>query len=1128
MASDDFSIKTKITLDTKNYEAGIKKAESATQKFSSSLSGVTKLLKSTFAIAGISVGTKAIVNFGKEAVKSAESANKTLNILNNTLKVTGASAWTTSEDLVKMSEEIAYSTNYTVGEIQDMQSVLLGFKNITGDTFREASDAITDMATVMGMDLKSAVQTVGKALDDPIKGLDSLRRQGFAFTDEQKEELKQLVENGEQLKAQKIILDELNTTYGGAAKAAQSSFDKQRDAVDEFKETLGNQLIPVLDVFAEKSATSFSKLTEKIKTIDFSEIAGTVEYSVQVITEYFGIFYNNAKELVRGLTERFGDVEISLDTVKEAVYNSLNNIYKQMQISFGFVKALIDGDWKLAWEYAKIYVLNVCKKILDGLDGLLQKMPELVNGTIKGLNAYYEAQDKVLIEWLHLPEKYFKAPRIGTYDGKNFIDTTELQKQIDEATSIIEEATGKQVTINLTGLEKIEENKKKYQKNAEAGEIQLTKTVTVEEKKRVKESETIFSSFLDNLRKQIADKTEFYNGLFSKVTETFSTMFSMLGENLAGAGHGFEDFANVALKALSEVLKSISAQLSAIAVLKALTHNYAEATAALAGATAAMVASGVFSAVTSKINNMKTAIIETSDETIRLSEAFEEVRASYEKVMSAFTKTTSTFMSTHTGLTQSIAAASQQAAEAIVEISNLTTQLNALQAEYDNYLQMELYYVGGPGASGPYSAEDQWRMLELLNLINELQSQLDSWSDFFQQNIQLSVEQTMKLNLLIKEINDNLKNQIASLDDITNSYNYFYALIKSGLSTVEQYNVIYYEQLLNVKKLVADTYTSLTQSGQEIGSVLISSIIDGATKEDFLRQMKDYIRQNLLKLTIYTESFQNRLAEVGTKIATALTTGGSIADLRTELETLWNEASTQAQAVESVIADVFGDLDEVVEETTENITYSLEVVEEKLSTFETAMVGFYETISDLGGDIANELVSGLTEGLSQSDFMDNMKKWIRKMLVQSVVYTKSMKAEIEAIGAAITKGLSEGFTETTFHEIRRDLSWVFEQANQTINGIDNILNSVFGSGYATGTDNATSGLHLVGEAGPELVRFSGGEKVYNANETRNMLSSGNAGNTFNVTFKNTKDTTAFAMIQQLKQYNRQMAINGVM
>ena len=73
-----------------------------------------------------------------------------------------------------------------------------------------------------------------------------------------------------------------------------------------------------------------------------------------------------------------------MDSVKNAIYNALNNIYKQMQISFGFIKSLINGDWKLAWEYAKIYVLNVCKKILDGLDGLLQKMPELVNGAIKG------------------------------------------------------------------------------------------------------------------------------------------------------------------------------------------------------------------------------------------------------------------------------------------------------------------------------------------------------------------------------------------------------------------------------------------------------------------------------------------------------------------------------------------------------------------------------------------------------------------------------------------------------------------------------------------------------------------------------------------------------------------------
>ena len=68
----------------------------------------------------------------------------------------------------------------------------------------------------------------------------------------------------------------------------------------------------------------------------------------------------------------------------------------------------------------------------------------------------------------------------------------------------------------------------------------------------------------------------------------------------------------------------------------------------------------------------------------------------------------------------------------------------------------------------------------------------------------------------------------------------------------------------------------------------------------------------------------------------------------------------------------------------------------------------------------------------------------------------------------------------------------------------------------------------MGEAGPELVRFSGGERVFNANETRDILGSGNMGNNFNVTFVNTQDTTAMTMMNQLRQYNRELAINGIL
>lgn len=42
-------------------------------------------------------------------------------------------------------------------------------------------------------------------------------------------------------------------------------------------------------------------------------------------------------------------------------------------------------------------------------------------------------------------------------------------------------------------------------------------------------------------------------------------------------------------------------------------------------------------------------------------------------------------------------------------------------------------------------------------------------------------------------------------------------------------------------------------------------------------------------------------------------------------------------------------------------------------------------------------------------------------------------------------------------------------------------------GFATGTESAPRGVALVGEEGPELVRFNGGEEIYTADETNQIL-----------------------------------------
>lgn len=55
------------------------------------------------------------------------------------------------------------------------------------------------------------------------------------------------------------------------------------------------------------------------------------------------------------------------------------------------------------------------------------------------------------------------------------------------------------------------------------------------------------------------------------------------------------------------------------------------------------------------------------------------------------------------------------------------------------------------------------------------------------------------------------------------------------------------------------------------------------------------------------------------------------------------------------------------------------------------------------------------------------------------------------------------------------------------------------NGYATGTLNAAAGWAMVGEAGPELVRMRGGERVYDAGRTERMLGAGGGSQPVQVT-----------------------------
>ena len=382
MADADFSVKAIISAQTSQFEKGIKNAQSSVNSLSSSISNITNLVKKAFAFTGVAIGTKAIVDFGKSCVQSANEAVKTFNILDNTVKATGADAWTSTKELEKASMELSDSTNYSVTEIQQMQSVLLGFTNITGEAFDGASEAVLDMATVMGMDLTSAVQTIGKALDDPITGLDSLRRQGFKFTDEQKAELAQLVKNGKQYEAQKIILDTLSTSYGGAAKAGQDSFANQRHAVENLQDAIGGKLIPVMQVFAENNAKMINSLRKLIENMDFTPVVNVVTNLSKIFSEAFNRiseYLRNVGDYVSDFISRFNFKPII--SVLDGLLGGLSEIIskfkeinsQKLEIFDKLKEALIDFSNSETFQN----IVNFVNKIIDAVFFLWEEIQDI-------------------------------------------------------------------------------------------------------------------------------------------------------------------------------------------------------------------------------------------------------------------------------------------------------------------------------------------------------------------------------------------------------------------------------------------------------------------------------------------------------------------------------------------------------------------------------------------------------------------------------------------------------------------------------------------------------------------------------------------------------------------------------
>lgn len=380
-----------------------KKLTQATQGAQGSLEGLSKRaskvgssIKRVVGALGLALGFSAIVNGFKDAVKAAEEAevaNQRIDAIAESMGEFGTQA----DVVTKRIRDFAAANQFLVGVddevIKATQAKLLTFRNLTktadelGGSFDRATIAAIDMAAAGFGTAESNATQLGKALNDPIKGITALNRAGIQFTEDQKALIESLVASGNVLAAQDLILKEIESQVGGTAAATATASEKMNIAFGEVSESLGMILLPIVQAFSEWLMVITPQITAFFaEMIDPSTEAGKSWAGLIAVVTVLGKQLDGLFRIMGGGSTAF---------------SSINN----------FLTAAIAGFSQLLWVVGR-----VADAIGALLSGNFKGAGKLVSSFMQDYNAFVASQNRAIQSQIYVPQS-MPDVTINVYDS---------------------------------------------------------------------------------------------------------------------------------------------------------------------------------------------------------------------------------------------------------------------------------------------------------------------------------------------------------------------------------------------------------------------------------------------------------------------------------------------------------------------------------------------------------------------------------------------------------------------------------------------------------------------------------------------------------------------------------------
>jgi hypothetical protein len=251
MAQASRALTLKLLADISDFTKGIDQSQKQTRTMGDNIKKFGKMAAVGLLAAGAAAGAFAVKAIA--AGEAAATSNARIEQINQSMGLFGASTDEVTESLIKYANETARATGIDQNAIKATQAKLLTFKEIaqTADevngNFQRATKAAIDLGAAGFGTAEDNAVSLGKALNDPIRGITALTRNGITFTESEKERIKVLVESNKVGEAQNMILAAIETQVGGTAEATANATDRMKVGLSQVTETIGLALLPAFE-----------------------------------------------------------------------------------------------------------------------------------------------------------------------------------------------------------------------------------------------------------------------------------------------------------------------------------------------------------------------------------------------------------------------------------------------------------------------------------------------------------------------------------------------------------------------------------------------------------------------------------------------------------------------------------------------------------------------------------------------------------------------------------------------------------------------------------------------------------------------------------------------------------------